>query len=214
MVMVKRVLKWAAVMLLVAYVVLVVVRGFQMGFADRTEKAVETIHSTRLSLDDVMGNNLPPSYAEAAAGKPDYNATVAGIDENKNGIRDDVELAIFKAYPNSARTRAVLLQYALALQMEVTQKVVNEKVVNAILEEDSRAGNCIADTLVPRKSPESARTYSDVEKIDSYLNFIDQKQFNTNERKQFRKEFFTHMGSYSNSQKPSLCDIDISTLPN
>ena len=46
-----------------------------------------------------MGKNLPA--------QPDQklnDSTIAGIDENKNGIRDDVELAIFKKYPDNAKT--------------------------------------------------------------------------------------------------------------
>ena len=42
-----------------------------------------------------------------------------------------MELAIFKEYPNSAKTRAVLLQYALALQMEAVQPIVNKETVIA-----------------------------------------------------------------------------------
>ena len=66
-----------------------------------------------------MGKNLPSDPGALA------DATVQGVDANQNGIRDDVELAVFKEYPNSAKTRAVLLQYALALQMEVIQPMVN-----------------------------------------------------------------------------------------
>ena len=102
---------------------------------------------------------------------PCADADKTGLENvvNQNGMRDDLELAIFKEYPDSAKTRAVLLQYALALQMEVRQLTLNEDIVNVILEEDSRAGDCIADTLVPRKSLESSRSYSDIEKIDVKL---------------------------------------------
>jgi len=201
-----KILKWTGIVVVGAYVALVIYRMFVLNAEDKTAEQVKRIHATRLTIQDVMGEHLPP---EPAA--PD--ATVQGVDANANGVRDDVELAIFAEYPDSAETRAVLLQYALALQMEVTQPIVNEDVVNATLEEDSRAGNCIADTLVPRKSPESSRTYADIEKIDSYTNFVDEKQFNTLERKAARDKFFEQMGSYSNSPKLS-CDIDLSTLSN
>ena len=68
-----------------------------------------------------------------------------GIDANQNGIRDDVELAIFKEYPNSAKTRAVLLQYALALQMEVIQPIVNTETVTEVVREQSRAHYCVGE---------------------------------------------------------------------
>ena len=124
------------------------------------------IHATKLTMDDVIGKNLPPKPGTEA------DKTVAGIDANKNGIRDDVELAIFKEYPNSAKTRAVLLQYALALQMEAVQTIVNKETVIATIQEEDRADICIADMLVPRKSPESSRNYSDIEKIDRFTDFI------------------------------------------
>ena len=113
----KKILKWVGIAILVLFGAVVVYRAFVLVDKEKTDKQVAIIHATKLTLDDVMGKNLPPSYAGASKGKPDYDATVEGVDENRNGIRDDVELAIFKEYPNSARTRAVLLQYALALRM-------------------------------------------------------------------------------------------------
>ncbi len=171
-----------------------------------TDEQVAKIHATKLRLADVIGERLPPTPEN-----PD--ATVVGVDANKNGIRDDVELAIFSAYPNSARTRAVLLQYALALQMEVTQPIVNEGTVNAVIEKDSRAGTCIADTLVPRKTPESHRTYSDIEKIDAYTDFVDKKQFNTVNRENTKDEFYKNLTG-SDVSDDDICDIDLDLLPN
>ena len=124
----------------------------------KTAEQVVKIHATKLTLDDVMGKNLPPDPGAEA------DKTVAGIDANGNGIRDDVELAIFKEYPNSAKTRAVLLQYALALQMETVQPVVNKETVTEVVREQSRADSCVGDILVPRKDPESGRTYSILKK--------------------------------------------------
>ena len=108
-----KIIKWVFLILVGIYIVAVLVRAIYLvnkHFADiKTDTEVEKIHNTKLTLDDVMGKNLPPD--------PGANAdqTIAGVDANQNGIRDDVELAIFNAYPNSAKTRAVLLQYALAI---------------------------------------------------------------------------------------------------
>src|SRR3989344_8605528 len=115
--MLKKTLKWTGLVILAVYVALVIYRGFVLWAEEKTNEQVAKIHATKLMLADVLGDNLPP-----APENPD--ATVEGVDQNKNGIRDDVELAIFAEYPNSARTRTVLLQYALALQMEVTQELV------------------------------------------------------------------------------------------
>ncbi|MDP9249420.1 MAG: hypothetical protein M3M85_02855 [bacterium] len=203
-----RVIKWAFFILLAAYIVIVLVRVFQMFDADETEAQVAKIHATKLELSDVTGENLPPDPGALA------DETLAGVDANKNGIRDDVELAIFEAYPNSAKTRAALLQYALALQMQFTQPKINTIVVDKVIGEQSRARFCIADSLVPRKTPESERTDTDMEKIDNFINLVDDKQLNTEGRKSSQEEFYRYLGNFANSDKEDVCDIDLETLPN
>jgi len=99
-----RVIKWAVFILLAGYVILVIVRVVQLSNTDKTEAQVAKIHAAKLQLSYVMGDNLPPDPGAEA------DQTVAGMDANENGIRDDVELAIFEEYPDSARTRAALLQ--------------------------------------------------------------------------------------------------------
>lgn len=191
----------------VAFVVVVTVAvSWGLAVVDRkaTGEQVAKIHATKLTMDDVMGKNLPPDPGAEA------DKTVAGIDANKNGIRDDVELAIFKEYPNSAKTRAVLLQYALALQMEMVQTVVNKETVTAVAEQTSRGGDCIADTLVPRTTPESAREYEDLEKINSFVSFVEKIQLNTEQRRTAQEDFYKgNLGSYELS---SGCDFEISLL--
>ena len=207
MVLFKKILKWIGIMLGGAFVVVVIFRAFHFYNLDKTNAVVEKIHNTKLKLSDVMGENLPPDPGERA------DDTVEGIDANQNGIRDDVELAIFKEYPNSAKTRAVLLQYALALQMQFTQSIVNTQTVTEALREDSRAHDCVADILVPRKNPESSRTSADVDKIYKFIDFVENLQINTSGREKFRDSFYKNLGSYSESEN-EVCDIDYSTLPN
>lgn len=200
-----KILKWGAVSICVAFAALVVYRMFYLRNAEKTQEQVAKIHATKLTLDDVMGKNLPPDPGDLA------DKTVQGIDANGNGIRDDVELAIFKEYPNSAKTRAVLLQYALALQMEVIQPIVNTGTVTAVIEKKARAAGCVADTLVPRKSLESPREYSDLEKMNSYTDFIERQQFNTPIRKHTLANFRQHTGSF---ELQSDCDIDPTNFSN
>ena len=203
-----KILKWSAISIAVAFAALVVYRMFYLWNEEKTREQVARIHSTKLTLDDVMGKNLPPPPGD------DADKTIAGIDANHNNIRDDVELAIFKEYPDSAKTRAVLLQYALASQMEVVQTIVSEGTVTEVATEQGRADTCVADTLVPRKSPESSRVYSDIEKIDGFINFVENKQFNTDARKKSHHDFYENkLGSYGDSTN-DMCDIDSSTLPN
>ncbi len=164
-----------------------------------TEKEVAKIHATKLSLDDVMGKNLPP-----VPSNPD--AAVQGIDANKNGIRDDVELAIFKEYPNSAKTRAVLLQYALVLQMQMTLPDVNQQTFTATVEDKDRALNCIW-SISPR---------SDIKKFEEETTrneeFVTSRQTNTEQRKKYQHDLYNYLGSYSSPNEG--CDLDLSKLSN
>jgi len=107
------------------------------------EKAVETvafIHAQKLTMNNVDGKHLPPP--------PDpelMDATIEGIDANANYIRDDVELAIFKKYPNDIKIRAAELQYAMALQLYLT-KVFDTTTWVASARQNSRGAGCVFDT--------------------------------------------------------------------
>jgi len=169
--------------------------------SQNTPEQVAKIHATKLTMDDVVGKYLPPDPGAEA------DKTVAGIDANGNGIRDDVELAIFKEYPNSAKIRAVLLQYALALQTEMTLPILNRETATAIVEDnESRAFICIW----------SISSRSDMDKFtketDANENFVKQRQINTEDRKNYVHDFYKYVGSYEMSNDG--CDIDVSVLPN
>ena len=185
--------------LAVFYFVLVIIRMFHFYNLDKTNEQVAKIHNTKLTMDDVMGKNLPPDPGAEA------DKTVQGIDANKNGIRDDVELAIFKAYPDSAKTRAVLLQYALALQMEAIQEVVNKGVVGEIANKQDRAFFCVAK-IVPGDGEGSVFVA-----IEKYGKFISDKQFNTEERKMAHKHFYSYLKSGRIDDSVS-CDIELLSL--
>lgn len=203
-----KIIKWAFLILLGLYIILVIGRGIYRVNEEKINLQVDKIHNTKLTMDDVLGTNLPSDPGELA------DATVAGVDANENGIRDDVELAVFKEYPDSAKTRAVLLQYALAMQMQFIQPIINTIIVDKVIGEQSRADSCVADILVPRKNPESERSDIDMEKIDTYINFIEDKQLNTKDRKEAQIDFYKNLGSFANSTKNEVCDIDYSKLPN
>ncbi|MDD5152791.1 MAG: hypothetical protein PHS95_02185 [Candidatus Pacebacteria bacterium] len=202
-----KVLKWAGIVIVTAYILLIIIRIPVFIDKQATEAQIEVIHNTKLTLDDVMGTNLPPDPGAEA------DKTVAGIDANKNGIRDDVELAIFKEYPESAKTRAVLLQYALVLQMELTQPFENTQNVTEVVREEDRADSCVGDTLVPGENPESGRTYAEVKRIDIFINFVEDLQFNTSERKKAKNDFYEKLRSFSPLGEVA-CDIDLAKLPN
>jgi hypothetical protein len=195
-----KILKWTGIVLVGGFVILVIVRMFHFANLDKTNAEVEKIHATKLTLDDVMGKNLPPAPGA------DANKTVAGIDANNNGIRDDVELAIFNTYTNTAKTRAVLLQYALALQMEATQSVINTDTVVASVQEEDRAYACVGKILSQK---DKNKYFLDWDKL---VLFIENLEFNTPDRKQAKEDFLKKIGSYNAIDRN--CDIDYSTLPN
>ncbi len=196
----KKILKWAGLVILGAYILLVIYRMFVLQGEKSTNEQVAKIHATKLSLDDVMGKNLPP-----APTNPD--ATVQGVDANKNGIRDDVELAIFKEYPDSAKTRAVLLQYALVLQMQMTLPIVNKKTVTATVEDGDRAVHCIW----------SISSRSDMKRFDEETtkneDFVKKLQINTAQRDKYQSDIYKNLGSYT-SPGADGCDLSLSSLPN
>src|SRR3989339_421447 len=195
-----KILKWFFLILVGAFIVLVIARAFHFYNLDKTNAEVAKIHATKLTIDDVMGKNLPPDPGA------DANKTIAGIDANNNGIRDDVELAIFNAYPNSAKTRAVLLQYALALQMEVIQPIVNTITATEVIREEDRAYQCIGEIF----SRNDMKKF--IEDGDRLISFIEKRQLNTEERKNGRNLFVKKVRSYSSLDR--ICDIDYSKLSN
>ena len=195
-----KILKWAFLILLALFIVLVIIRAFHFYNQDKIDAQVAKIHATKLTLDDVMGKNLPPDPGSLA------DATVQGIDANNNGIRDDVELAVFKEYPNSAKTRAVLLQYALALQMEVIQPMVNTVTATEVIREQSRGFECIGEIV----SRENSQKFD--EETDILIKFIENRQFNTEERKNDRNLFVKKVRSFSGLNR--VCDINYSELLN
>src|SRR3989344_1300827 len=145
--------------LAIAFVALVVWRMFVLADNDKTKEDVARIHATKLVWSDVNGT-LPP--------EPDpteNNATLAGVDSNQNGIRDDVERAIYLKYKDTPRVAIAALQYAKELQMEFTE-VRNSETLVAVIQEEDRGFGCVYGN----------------EKIVKDL------VFDTEERKQFRED--------------------------
>lgn len=167
----------------------------------KTQEVVEKIHSQKLTLADVLGQNLPP---EPNALLKDN--TVEGIDVNENGIRDDVELAIFKLHPDSARIRAAELQYAMALQMEANT-VFNKETWKVALFEASRGHICISETY-PR---DNLKEFLNV--TNALVKEVDNLQYNTDKRIERRERLSDFTTSFSLPNK-DFCLIDSSILPN
>jgi len=162
----------------------------------KTEEIVKKIQAQKLTLADVLGKRLPP--------EPDprlKDATIAGIDANNNGIRDDVELAIFKLHPDSARIRAAELQYAMELQNELAN-VFNSETLVATIQEEGRGFGCIY------KSSSTDQVFN------IYKKEVKDLVFNTDSRKKKSDEIFNkYMTSFA-TLKIQDCDIESALLPN
>ncbi len=201
-----HIIRWPLLALFLLYAALVAYRIPIVAQKNNSDKIVAYIHAQKITMADVMGESLPPAPDQAA-----NDATLAGIDANKNGIRDDVELAIFKKYPNLPKIRAAELQYAKALQLELTQVTDSNTLVAAIQEED-RASLCITGT-----APKVTLSDSDT-KIKSALALSDARKkeveiliFNTDQRKQKQQSIYQkYMTSYSDPNVAG-CDIDPSS---
>lgn len=173
--------------ILVLYIGLVFYRVPAMFDKEKTAKTVEQIRAQKITLADVMGDALPP-----VPNMQENNATVAGVDANNNGIRDDVELAIFKLYPHSARIRAAELQYAMALQNELST-VFNSETLVAAIQQEGRAYLCIGDN-------------------DFRIKEVENLVFDTDRRVQYRDEILRkHMTSFSLPNQ-TACDLAPSSL--
>ena len=207
--------KWILLVLICFLIVLLIIRSFHYFKLRKIENIISKIDSVELNIEDVLGKNLPVEPNEA-------DKTEIGVDSNNNDIRDDVEIAIFKEYSNSEKIRSVLLQYAMTLQMEFTQSFLNKEVAIKIINEQSRADTCLSDTVAPRQNKESGREIKDLEKIENYVNFVREKQFNTDERKKIDDDFYKNLDNNNSPEffdsllntKSNSCDIDSSQLEN
>jgi len=192
-----KVIFWILVVFIFLFVGLASLGFWHQAEIKKTNEAINRINNRVIDLSDVMGKNLPP--------KPDQalnDSTIAGIDVNNNGIRDDVELAIFEKYPNSAKIRAAELQYAQALQLELTEVFNSETLVATIKKEDS-AYFCIGNSI---DNKELSLLKNKETEVESFV-------LNTNIRKNRKEEIFRkYMTTYSLPK--TNCDINLNSLPN
>jgi len=77
--------------------------------------------------DNVDDTGLPPDPGEAG------KATLAGVDSDDDGVRDDVQIAIFERYPNNVDKRAALTKSSMVLQDAV---LVGGAILNGTADSD------------------------------------------------------------------------------
>ena len=199
-------LRWPAGAAAAIYIALFLYGAYLHGEKFATEEAVAFINSQKLTMADVTGENLPPPPDAA-------NTSLEGVDANVNGIRDDVELAIFEMYPTAANIRAAELQYAKALQLELSKWVFNEETFVAAVLQGKRGHSCVYDT---GPQVNLSMSQEEVEKRfavpDGRVGEVENLVFNTEDRKLKREEVYgKYMTSHGDSEGPD-CDIDPSTL--
>lgn len=171
----------------------------------KDETRVPEIMAAHITLDDVLGTNLPP-----APDPKKVDATMEGIDANKNGIRDDVELALFELHPDDIVLRAAQLQYAFALQMYFT-KVRSEGTLVAVGLQTDRGISCVWDTVpVPWTSFEdgnqelSTQHHIDTHKISDE---IEDLFYNTKARRDSVDELYRKYYKGGGTGQEPYCDI-------
>ncbi len=183
-----RIARWPLGLVLLAYVAFAVYRIPAVTQQEETARAVERIHAQRLTMADARGENLPPEPDAA-----ENDATLVGVDKNANGIRDDVELAIFRKYPDDIKTRAALLQYAKVLQTELVS-VYNSDTLVAVMQEENRAYFCVGSFL-------------DDPKFDEEISLLEKLVLNTTQRqKQYQEIYRKYMTSFGDLQSSEDCD--------
>lgn len=186
-----RYVRWPLAAALVVWLWFVVAEINWPVSQERSDAAVAAIHAQRLTMADVDGSNLPPEPDPAKV-----NATIEGVDANDNGIRDDVELALFKRYPINIKIRAADLQYLKALQYEMSS-VFDSNTLVAAIQQEERAYFCIASHI------------SKDSEFEMEIAYLDGLVFNTQARSakhdQVFRDYMTSYGGLDNNKK---CDID------
>ncbi|MEK7479941.1 MAG: hypothetical protein AAB665_01485 [Patescibacteria group bacterium] len=189
-----RFTRWPLAVLITLYVAIVIYSFPHALEKEKTEQTIARINAQRLTIENVNGEHLPPPPDPAQV-----DATIEGVDANANGIRDDVELAIFEKYPNNAKVRAAELQYAMALQMYLTEVFNSETWVDAVTQ-NSRGYACISQTY-PR---DDLKEYIRV--TDARVDEVKTLMFNT----KARQDADVHVRTFTTSfglPNSNLCDI-------
>lgn len=93
--------------------------------------------SLLVAVNMAHAGGLPPDPGEAG------KATLAGIDSDHDGVRDDVQRWIALTFPNSEKTRAALRQDAIAMQQLLLDAADPIKSYNNALQE-GKAIDCLS----------------------------------------------------------------------
>lgn len=130
--------------------------------------------------------------------------SLAGVDTNNDGVRDDVEQYINTTYANSAKTRNALRQSAKALQGAILDANDKRKSLQHA-EETDRASDCIAyvrpNDYVQVAREMEARIANTDERLRAYLAY----------NKQLEGQMFPQAPF---DQRKAGCEFNADSLPN
>jgi len=206
-----RYVRWPFYIVLALYTALVIYRIPAVMERDRAAQTINYIHAQKITRSDVMGERLPPPPDEEK-----NNATVEGVDSNNNGVRDDVELAIFALHPDEARVRAAQLQYAMGIQIMMTE-VFNSETWKVAADFEERGYFCISSTYPRDYSNDLFITTPEGEKYtiitDARRKEVKDLVLNTQARITAYSEAHQFTTSYGSGGQ-DFCDVDLASLQN
>ncbi len=153
------------------------------------------------TTDDIVDDSgLPPDPGKAG------KATLAGIDSDDDGLRDDVQRYIVLTYQDSEKTRAALTQEAQMMQNALLDAGNKEKSIRHG-EESGRSSACLSYVLGSLEAKRAAR-----DKLNSII-------LNTDERNYAYFAYNEQLGgevffSVPYNERVSACEFDVVSLSN
>jgi hypothetical protein len=210
-VILKKIGRWILYIiggLALAFVGLMIYRIPHVNEVDRAKIVIPQILASHITLADVLGTHLPPAPDQTV-----NDSTLAGIDANRNGIRDDVELAIFKLHPESQKIRAAELQYAMAYQLYMTEVFNSDTLVAAMIQYD-RSFACIShiNPTLPENHTQADETKQFITERLKRTE-VERVTLNTQIRKNFYEKLFHDYAKSDGNYSTPDCDIDLKSLP-
>lgn len=197
-----KVFKVIYIVSIILYVTMVSIGHWNVGELIKTKNTVNFINSKKITIDDVMGKNLPPAPNQEV-----NDSTIAGIDANNNYIRDDVELAIFQKYPNSAKIRSAELQYAQEIEDKLNNVFNNDTWV-AMAKSENNGISCIVELSFDSYE----NTKDQIDESDSWTSEVENLVFNTPLRKE-KRDTVDKLYQTSYIVGDGECDISPLSLP-
>jgi hypothetical protein len=148
----------------------------------------------------ILGRVLPPD--PGAAGM----ATIAGIDSDHDGVRDDVQRFVILSYPSSQRLQSALLQLTVAFQSWTAVPVKDGDLAYMAAEGSNKAISCVYAVATPETAYDA-------------INEVKLQVLNTDARQDAFYATDALLGgavftSDPNGSSGATCAFDPQTLPN